>query len=834
MNALKSLGRLVWGSQPDPESARLSSGVFYHTNPGAKVARKCLYKDSELSICRTDIKYQFLLIVQQVFADGEEELEDSDDLDNEHEFLIADELHFTAHVADGFKGFRWVDPDDPSGRAMYEFIIEDSKSDSKLVRDCFARAVAHCVWERKNERPYTQASEAEINAIVSRVEEEELEKMLNSVSISDTELQAALADAEPPTAASPDKADDASSAAEKRKIKSPVTRKEKHKKANKYDKDLPPSPDKIAFGDITVSVIGALYLFDSATESFVEIDSSVALSVIETGKFTYYINVIANDRDYVSQLVEPSMNAIFNHDHLSLIWNYFTDSRAYSFSLAASDESHYNALHQGMTKAAYETLNKVPWSKVSVSSQDYLLDAHEEDLEMAPVPETWSPASEYTDNESDDESDAGHTDQSFRKAPLPAGVKTGKPEKEEDSDEESCDAGESDSESESDEDEDDEYDDDDDDDESVSSGDGAKNSILEIGRKHGRSFVVRGSHIGVFKHTDSDDIQFATNINNIDDTHGNRFTPSSTMLHEGDSSMVLMNQDRPNDLFKMDLEYGKVVEEWKVHEDIPTVSIAPTTKYSQMTGEKTLVGLSHNMLYRIDPRIGGKNMIVEKDTQMYAGKNKFSALATTMTGAIVIGNAKGEIRMYDRLGVRSKTTLPALGDPIIGIDVTSDGRYIVATCSTYLLLIDALIPDDPTGSTGFVKPFPQDKKPAPRRLQLKPEHVVYMGGPPSFTPAKFNQSPSGKASERTIVTSTGPFVVTWNLRRALGTGRGDAYHIKQYSQHVVADNFRFGHDRSIVVALPDDVKSVKRSQLARPTRESLMIRDLSAASSDAA
>ncbi|KAJ1805408.1 Vacuolar import and degradation protein 27, partial [Coemansia sp. RSA 2599] len=395
----------------------------------------------------------------------------------------------------------------------------------------------------------------------------------------------------------------------------------------------------------------------------------------------------------------------------------------------------------------------MPWSKVGVSSQDYLLDAQEEDIDMAAVPENWS----SDGDNSEGESESAKVDQSFREEPVPVGVKTGLPENEVDSDEEGHSAEASEYEDGS-EDEEEEEEEEDASDEDKYNDSGAKNSILEVGRKHGRSFVVRGSEIGVFKHTNGDGIQFSTNMKNIDDTRGNRFTPSATMLHEGDSSMVLMNQDRPNDLYRMDMEYGKVVEEWKVHEDVPTVSIAPVSKYSQLTGEKTLVGLSHNMLYRIDPRIGGRNMIVEDQMQSYATKSKFTALATTQKGGVVVGSAKGEIRMYDRLGMRSKTTLPALGEPIIGIDVTSDGRYIVATCKTYLLLIDALVPEDPKGRTGFETSFPQAKKPAPRRLQLKPEHVVYMGGPASFTPAKFNQSPSGKESERTIVTSTGPFV----------------------------------------------------------------------------
>ncbi|KAJ1647041.1 Vacuolar import and degradation protein 27, partial [Coemansia asiatica] len=819
---LRSLGKLVWGAKPEPDSARISSGVFYQTNPNAKVKRKCLYKDSELTISRTDAKHQYLLIVQQVFADGEEDLEDAEDLDNELEFLIGEELRFTATMFEGYNGFKWTDPEDPTGIAGFEFIIEDDKSGSKVVCDGFARAVAHCVWERKNRASYTQAPEAAIDAIVTQVEDEQLLELLSSVAISEGELRAAAADAESPKNKSPkNKSPKAKNSPEKKTPKKALSpRKESHGKSNKHDKDLPAPPEKIAFGDITVSVIGSLYLFDFASESFVEVDSSVALSVIETGKFTYFINVISNERDYVSQAVEPSMNAIFNHDYLSLIWNYFQDGKAYSFSLVASDETHYNALHQGMTKAAFETLNRMPWSKVGVASQDYMLDAQEEDLIMAAVPDSWVSSPELDGSSEELESEGA--DQSFRREPV-TGVKTGQPDKEAESDE-----NEEEEDDDSDEGKEDEYEYEDDDDNEEEEDDDsdplAKNSILEVGHKHDRSFVVRGSRIGVFKHTDADGIEFSTNINKIGDMHGRRFTPSTTMLHEGDSAMVLRDESRPKDLFKMDVEYGKVVEEWKVHEDVPTVSIAPVTKYSQMTDEKTLVGLSHNMVYRIDPRIGGRSKIVEDQVQTYAGKNKFTALATTKNGGIVVGSAKGEIRMYDRLGVRSKTTLPALGEPIIGIDVTSDGRYIVATCKTYLLLIDALIPDDPKQRTGFEASFPQAKKPAPRRLQLKPEHVVYMGGPASFTPAKFNQSPSGSASERTIVTSTGPFVVTWNLRRALGSGRGDAYHIKQYSENVVADNFRFGQDRAIVVALLNDVKSVKRSQLARPTRESLMVR----------
>jgi VID27 C-terminal WD40-like domain len=38
------------------------------------------------------------------------------------------------------------------------------------------------------------------------------------------------------------------------------------------------------------------------------------------------------------------------------------------------------------------------------------------------------------------------------------------------------------------------------------------------------------------------------------------------MLHQQDSSLLLQNPGNPYDIYRVDLEVGKVVEEWKVGE----------------------------------------------------------------------------------------------------------------------------------------------------------------------------------------------------------------------------------------------------------------------------
>ncbi len=201
-----------------------------------------------------------------------------------------------------------------------------------------------------------------------------------------------------------------------------------------------------------------------------------------------------------------------------------------------------------------------------------------------------------------------------------------------------------------------------------------------------------------------------------------------------------------------------------------------------MTHEPTFLGVSRNALYRIDPRLAGSKL-VDSQLKQYVSKNDFSALATTEKGYVAVASNKGDIRLFDRLGINAKTHIPALGEPIIGLDVSADGHWVLGTCRTYLLLIDAMQKSGKNeGKLGFERSFAADSKPQPRRLALTPEHVAQFahetGKGVSFTPAKFNTGAG--AEETSIITATGPYVIEWNLRKVL-RGHQDAYMIKRYT-----------------------------------------------------
>ena len=69
--------------------------------------------------------------------------------------------------------------------------------------------------------------------------------------------------------------------------------------------------------------------------------------------------------------------------------------------------------------------------------------------------------------------------------------------------------------------------------------DGNVNSQLAVGTKDDRSYVIRGSKIGVFKHLPNKHLEFTTNISKVQTPKGKLFSPKKVMLHAEDANMVM-------------------------------------------------------------------------------------------------------------------------------------------------------------------------------------------------------------------------------------------------------------------------------------------------------
>lgn len=787
MFALKSLSHYIFGASSTKESLiELPQGQLYIVRPRSpKGYSELIFKDAAASIRRTGQEFQYQLVIQRAYEEGEAELleeEEGGDTEggslnpekDERTFLLDESLRLRADIReDGEVVFAWLDLSGDEGD-LYEFVCDPSVKTE--TASAFSLVAAQCQYERKYRKSRDTATEQHLQEF-----DFEDEEPIPQASPIPSPARS------PGISPSPDRTYSFSNnQVNIGQIDSAMARKTPEKQKaplRPYEEKptvAPLSTKLIASGETLSNEEAELHLFDFQSGTFVRQDEKINATVTELGNWKYLLHIANHQKQWLSQDINPDLNPVFNFEYLSFIFNHYTeDGSAYSWLLRFKDRETEERFQEGLMQALWEHLNQTKWVKAKETDRDYVLDAFNdlvlEDAREAEAKEE-DEAEEYSEDEDDSRPRSEHYDSD---------------ESEDDVDPQGK--------------------------------DDHVNSQLAVGAKGDRTFVVRGSKIGVFKHTPQNHLEFSTNISKVETSKGKLFSPTKVMLHAGDRDMVLQNADDPNSLYRMDLEYGKVVDEWKIHDDIPITSFAPENKFAQMTDEQTFLGLSHNALYRVDPRLSG-NKLVDSELKQYTTKNGFTAAATTEKGYIAVASSKGDVRMFDRLGINAKTHIPALGDPIIGLDVSADGRWVLATTRTYLLLIDALQKGGKNeGKLGFEKSFAKDDKPQPRRLGLTPAHVAQFQhetkAPLSFTPARFNTGPDEK--ETTIITATGPFVITWSMKKVLA-GRRDPYSIKRYSDEIKADNFRFGSDKNIVVALPNEVDMVTKRSLQRPTRESIM------------
>lgn len=77
-------------------------------------------------------------------------------------------------------------------------------------------------------------------------------------------------------------------------------------------------------------------------------------------------------------------------------------------------------------------------------------------------------------------------------------------------------------------------------------------------------------------------------------------------------------------------------------------------------------------------------------------------------GYVVVGSQDGQIRLYNgKQFTRANTAVPGLGAAITSVDVTYDGKWILATTKSYLMVVKTIYKVNPrlltagSGTTGL-------------------------------------------------------------------------------------------------------------------------------------
>ncbi|KAB2091619.1 hypothetical protein ES319_A03G204300v1 [Gossypium barbadense] len=339
------------------------------------------------------------------------------------------------------------------------------------------------------------------------------------------------------------------------------------------------------------------------------------------------------------------------------------------------------------------------------------------------------------------------------------------------------------------------------------------------------------------------------------DSGGNasNLTPKKALLMRAETNMMLMspaNKGKPNatGLKQVDIETGKTVTEWKFEKDgtdIRMKDITNDTKGSQFDpSESTFLGLDDNILCQWDMRdkkgrvqdsaTSGSPVLHWTQGHQFTGGTNFQCFASTGAGSIVVGSLDGKIRLYSKASMRqAKTAFPGLGSPITDVDVTYDGKWVLGTTDTYLILICSLFTDkDGKTKTGFTGRM-GNRIPAPRLLKLIPLDSHLAGNDNKFHGGHFSWVTENGKQERHVVATVGKFSVVWDFQQVKNTSHG-CYRNQQglkscYCYKIVLKDesiveSRFMHDKyagsdspeaPLVVATPLKVSSISLSGSGR-------------------
>lgn len=520
-----TVSKFIFGDSSKESIIDIPQGQLYLVRPlSPKGYSELIFKDAAASIRRTGQEFQYQLVIQRAYEEGEEELAEDDDgqgasdsLDkDEKAFLLDQNLHFRSEVREGgSKILAWRDLSGDLGD-LFEFVCDTSVPSDKVAT--FELAAFQCQFERKHRQSAQRATAEELQEF-SFQEERPIPSASPITSPTKTRTH---------SVASRDSAmvRDAEYTRSKKQLAAPAVTDEQTV--------APPSAAQPEAREVLTKERAELHLFDFQTGTFVLQDSNVTATVTEVGDWKYWLQISGENKDWLGQAVVADINPVFNFEYLSFIFNHYDETgSAYSWLLRFTDQETEERFQQGLLQALWEQLNEVKWTKVKDNDKEYVLDAFQ-DLTMEDAEEAEKEEDEEEEEEEEEEDDTNDGQRSEHY----------------DSDEEQ-------------------------DDVVTRDADGNVNSQLAVGYKHDRSFVVRGSKIGVFKHTPDNNLEFSTNISKVETPKGKLFSPKKVMLHAEDSNLILQNNDNPNSLYRMDLEYGKIVDEWKVHDDIPVETFAP-------------------------------------------------------------------------------------------------------------------------------------------------------------------------------------------------------------------------------------------------------------------
>ncbi|KAL9550780.1 hypothetical protein MBANPS3_004564 [Mucor bainieri] len=505
------------------------------------------------------------------------------------------------------------------------------------------------------------------------------------------------------------------------------------------------------------SLQAELHEYIPAKESFVMKADVCTVDLVRLqANFTFALIISGNQHvPSLLQIVDHQINPSFNKTSKLFTWNYTESGRIYSFMLKIPTEELYDDFSASFAQCLFENSTRIPFRKSRRSDQNYVIGAFGNSALDDFVPYECT-----IDNvDLDDVDDSTEDD-------MPASVS---------SEEQSF----------------------------FDTFSSSKSPILLSAAATSRLFVVESANVAMYQESQGQ-MQFVKAIFSVKTLNNQPLHVSQAILYQQEEFLLFLDTLHPhnaNKVHKFDITQERVVDEWLIEDESPLLYITPSFKSAPQSDEQTLCGITSSAVFRIDPLQAGKNKIKSSEYKKHLTKTDFSVAASTACGHLVVAGNRGDMRIFNALSTMARTTLPSIGESILALDTATSGRYIIATCTDFLMLID-------------VEEQSIDQKPTPIILRLRSEHVMLMRHSTKFTRAYFDV-------ENRIIAATGHHLIMWNLQD-IHHGRIDTYKIKKLNDVALA-SCQISTNNNIIVTSANGITKVPLSKFKVSSSQSLML-----------
>ena len=326
-----------------------------------------------------------------------------------------------------------------------------------------------------------------------------------------------------------------------------------------------------------------------------------------------------------------------------------------------------------------------------------------------------------------------------------------------------------------------------------------KNRQMTQAFKYDKAFLIKDNNTIDVLNLEEGENNINKNTSFIPFKNKENIQITEAKMFNGDNQILFKDKINVDTLWQYDLNKENIVQEWKCGDNgANLIDFTHSKKLGQLSPYCDIYGINKNKIFSMDGRVNRKNKIVEDKIYGPGSSKDFTCIATPQFEAFATGSNDGNIRLYNDITKNAKTLIPCFGDPIISIDITKNGDYLLVTCEKYLMLINTRGDNDENAFTVTLK----RAKRKPITLKMNPEDVVNKQlGEDNYTPAKFDVN---KSTNETIITSSlGPYIIVWNFEQ-VKKGNINTYQMKNVNEYVIGNTTKFDKNK-LIVTMPNKV-----------------------------